>query len=71
MDEEQDTQQGEVEGHAFKFRGAPAEAAAVDAHAFRAGKRNDEGPPPEAVEREQPVPDADDDVEAHRRRFHG
>ena len=37
----------------------------VDAHAYRSGRRNDDGPPPEAVEREQPGPDADDDVEGH------
>ena len=37
----------------------------VEAHAIRNGRRNEDSPPPEAVEREQPFPDTDDDVEGH------
>ena len=41
----------------------------VEAHALRAGRRNEDGPPPDAIEREQPAaPDADDDVEGHAAR---
>ena len=54
MPEENDTQQ------------QPAED--VEAHATRSGRRNEDGPPPEAVEREQPFPDTDDDVEGHASR---
>jgi len=57
--------QDDVEAHAYKSGREPAEAADVQAHATRGRGRNDEGPPPEAVEREQPVPDADDDVQGH------
>ena len=40
----------------------------VEAHAFRSGRRNEDGPPPEGTEREQPAADADDDVEGHAAR---
>jgi len=42
----------------------------VEAHATRGRGRNDAGPPPEAIEREQAAPDADadDDVEGHAAR---
>ena len=43
----------------------PQPAEDVEAHAFRSGRRNEDGPPPEAIEREQPFPDTDDDVEGH------
>jgi len=42
----------------------------VEAHASRGRARNDDGPPPEAIEREQ-LPDADDDVEGHAARIRG
>ena len=56
MPDEQDTQQQPDED--------------VEAHAARSGRRNDDGPPPEGVEREQ-FPDADDDVEGHATRGRG
>ena len=37
----------------------------VEGHAARGRYRNDDGPPPDRVEREQALPDADDDVEGH------
>ena len=58
----------DVEGHAYKSgRGLAETPQDVDAHAMR-GKRSDDGPPAEGEER-LAVPDADDDVEAHRRKF--
>ena len=46
----------------------PQPAEDVEAHATRGRGRNDDGPPPEAIEREQAAPDADDDVEGHAAR---
>ena len=51
-----------------KDRQPMASAEDVEAHAVRAGRRNDDCPPPEAVEREQQFPDTDDDVEGHAAR---
>jgi len=56
MDEEHDTQEH------------PNTREDVEAHAIRNGRRNEDGPPPEAIEREQPASDADDDVEGHAAR---
>lgn len=49
----------------------PTPSEDVEAHALRSGRRNEDGPPPEAIEREQPAPDVDDDVEGHAIRGKG
>jgi hypothetical protein len=68
MDTDKDRREDEVEGHGFSSGRGPAEAADVQAHSIRSGRRNEDGPPPEGEEREPAIPDADDDVEGHTAR---
>ena len=59
----------ETEAHAYKSGRGPAETPQdVDAHGIRGKGRIDDAEPAEGEER-LAVLDADDDVEAHRRKF--